>query len=130
MARGGHSPIDAPPPPLKPIDPHVIVLFGVTGDLSRRKLLPGLYHLYADRAPARVQDRRLLPRRGHRRGAAQLAREAADDCGHDEPTDEEWAPFAERLASVDITAGPEALAAAVGEQRVQARATMRGSSTT
>ncbi len=27
------------------LDPHVIVLFGATGDLSRRKLLPGLTHL-------------------------------------------------------------------------------------
>jgi len=35
-ARHGH---------LKP-DPHVIVLFGATGDLAKRKLLPGLYHLY------------------------------------------------------------------------------------
>src|SRR4051794_41842715 len=25
--------------------PHVIVLFGATGDLSRRKLIPGLFHL-------------------------------------------------------------------------------------
>ena len=28
-----------------PVEPHVIVLFGATGDLSRRKLLPGLAHL-------------------------------------------------------------------------------------
>jgi glucose-6-phosphate 1-dehydrogenase len=35
-ARRGHS---------KP-DPHVIVLFGATGDLAKRKLLPGLYHLF------------------------------------------------------------------------------------
>ena len=27
------------------IDPHVIVLFGATGDLARRKLLPGMAHL-------------------------------------------------------------------------------------
>ena len=27
-------------------DPHVIVLFGATGDLAKRKLLPGLYHLF------------------------------------------------------------------------------------
>ncbi len=27
-------------------DRHVIVLFGATGDLAKRKLLPGLYHLY------------------------------------------------------------------------------------
>ena len=26
--------------------PHVVVLFGATGDLSRRKLLPGLLHLF------------------------------------------------------------------------------------
>jgi len=26
-------------------EPHLIVLFGVTGDLARRKLLPGVMHL-------------------------------------------------------------------------------------
>ena len=26
-------------------DDHVIILFGATGDLARRKLLPGLFHL-------------------------------------------------------------------------------------
>jgi glucose-6-phosphate 1-dehydrogenase len=31
---------------LQPLDPHVIVLFGATGDLARRKLLPGLLHLF------------------------------------------------------------------------------------
>ena len=28
-------------------DNHVIVLFGATGDLAKRKLLPGLFHLAA-----------------------------------------------------------------------------------
>ncbi|MGH3174035.1 MAG: hypothetical protein ACRDPF_09265, partial [Streptosporangiaceae bacterium] len=28
-------------------DNHVIVLFGATGDLARRKLLPGFFHLHA-----------------------------------------------------------------------------------
>ena len=28
-------------------DNHVIVLFGATGDLAKRKLLPGLFHLHA-----------------------------------------------------------------------------------
>ena len=27
------------------LDPHVVVLFGATGDLARRKLLPGMFHL-------------------------------------------------------------------------------------
>ena len=29
------------------IPPHVFVLFGATGDLAKRKLFPGLYHLAA-----------------------------------------------------------------------------------
>jgi glucose-6-phosphate 1-dehydrogenase len=29
-----------------PLDPHVFVIFGATGDLARRKLFPGLFHLW------------------------------------------------------------------------------------
>ena len=32
-------------PGVGPRFPQVVVLFGATGDLARRKLLPGLYHL-------------------------------------------------------------------------------------
>ena len=31
--------------PASQMEPHVIVLFGATGDLAARKLLPGLLHL-------------------------------------------------------------------------------------
>ena len=31
---------------MRPLNAHVIVLFGATGDLSRRKLLPGMLHLF------------------------------------------------------------------------------------
>ena len=34
---------------MEPLRPHVIVLFGATGDLAKRKLLPGLYHRDRDR---------------------------------------------------------------------------------
>ncbi len=42
-------------------DDHVIVLFGATGDLAKRKLLPGLFHLAAAG---------LLPRKYHIVGAS------------------------------------------------------------
>ena len=42
IAEGPHDVSVAAMPAL---DPHVIVLFGATGDLARRKLLPGLLHL-------------------------------------------------------------------------------------
>ena len=49
------------------IAPHVVVLFGATGDLARRKLLPGLAHLPARRSLPALQDRRHLARRARRR---------------------------------------------------------------
>ena len=37
---------------MKPVDPQAIVVFGATGDLTRRKLLPAFYHLFlADLLP-------------------------------------------------------------------------------
>src|SRR5690349_12578578 len=40
-------PAEAPVPSPTPTVPnnHVIVLFGATGDLAKRKLLPGMFHL-------------------------------------------------------------------------------------
>ena len=51
VVQHGAQTIAYPSPGARPrkgidvIPPHVIVLFGATGDLSRRKLLPGLAHL-------------------------------------------------------------------------------------
>ena len=39
------EPTDVTSDLIAPAGPHVIVLFGATGDLARRKLLPGLFHL-------------------------------------------------------------------------------------
>lgn len=47
-------------------DNHVIVIFGATGDLARRKILPGLFHLAtAGLLPSAIEslDRRGSPRR-------------------------------------------------------------------
>jgi glucose-6-phosphate 1-dehydrogenase len=111
-----HDASDARPASLQPIDPHVIVLFGVTGDLARRKLIPGLYHLYA---VGLLPEFRILGCFRNETSLEEfqaLARESADSCGHDEPTDPEWDPFAERLTPVDISKGPDELARACAEQ--------------
>ena len=50
-----------------PLRPHVMVLFGATGDLARRKLLPGPVPPRAGRPPARVPHRRHVARRPRRR---------------------------------------------------------------
>ena len=41
----GTGPRDVAATALPPLASHVIVLFGATGDLAKRKLLPGLLHL-------------------------------------------------------------------------------------
>ncbi|MBA2637135.1 MAG: glucose-6-phosphate dehydrogenase [Solirubrobacterales bacterium] len=79
-----------------------MVLFGATGDLARRKLLPGLFHL---------AEAGLLPD-GHRivgvsRGGLSddefraQARAAVEEFGRTDPKDGAWTAFAERLTYVE-----------------------------
>ena len=76
-------------------DPHVIVLFGARGDLARRKLLPGLFHL--EEAGLMPTDYRVVgtSRRG---GSAEEFRDAARRAIGDEATGDSWARLAERLS--------------------------------
>jgi glucose-6-phosphate 1-dehydrogenase len=76
----------------------VIVLFGATGDLARRKLLPGMFHL------ARVG---LMPERFRIVGAArraidadefrELARQAVEASSRRSLDPEDWQRFADSL---------------------------------
>src|SRR5439155_10025917 len=74
---------------------HVIVLFGASGDLARRKLLPGLFHL--NEAGLMPRDFRIV---GCSRNAItdeefrQLARDAVNEFGRRPATDESWGRFA------------------------------------
>ena len=98
------------------VDPHVVVLFGATGDLARRKLIPGLAYLDQSELAPNIRDRRAPRwRTSHRDEFLELAKEAIDDFGTHKLTDEEWERFAETVTYVPQSAGPEALAAAVEE---------------
>ncbi|WP_329480244.1 glucose-6-phosphate dehydrogenase [Kribbella sp. NBC_01484] len=97
----------------EPLAPHVIVLFGATGDLAKRKLLPGLAYLQQSKfAP----DVRIIGTATEELTCDEFrarAREAVERFGTHKMSDEEWAQFADRLEYVPVAAGPEALAAAV-----------------
>ena len=101
------------------IAPHVVVLFGATGDLARRKLLPGLTHLAASAlAPSiRVVGSSLEDMSDEDFRA--FARRAVFEFGTHKPTPEQWDAFAGNLRYVPVTAGPEALAAAVADAEAQ-----------
>ena len=111
-----HDPRDAATGTLAPPDPHVIVLFGATGDLARRKLLPGLLHLaQAGLMPPsfRVVGTSLdeLDDEGFRA----LARRAADDFARHRFDERQWTDFARRLTYVRHDAGVDGLARGVGD---------------
>jgi glucose-6-phosphate 1-dehydrogenase len=96
-----------------PLSPHVIVLFGGTGDLARRKLLPGLFHLSRAGllAACRIIGTALdeLDDDDYRN----LARKACDEFARGTVTDEDWAPFRECLRYVPGSEGATGLASAV-----------------
>ena len=94
--------------------PHVVVLFGATGDLSRRKLLPGLLHLLEAGLleHCRIVGTSLDDLDTDR--FVKVAREAVDEFSR--PVEDScWDDFASRLSFVRQTDGPEALASAVAE---------------
>ena len=101
------------PPGVGPRFPQVVVLFGATGDLARRKLLPGLFHLASvGFIPAcRIVGVSLdeIDVDGFRRAA----RSALDDFSARKVTDDDWKAFSDSLDYVPLAAGPAALRAAV-----------------
>lgn len=118
-----------PPESLVP-DDAVLVLFGATGDLARRKLLPGLFHLAVAG---------LLPRRYRIIGSAppgagpadtagfrEVVHQALQDFGRKEVTDEAWATFGAALRFVLSAAGDlTALAAEVSRAEAELGAATR-----
>src|SRR6188472_3992193 len=101
------------PPGVGPKFPQVVVLFGATGDLARRKLLPGLFHLSsAGFIPAcRIIGVSLdnISSEDFRR----IARESLDEFSLRKFTQEEWDGFVGNLEYVPLSAGPTALREAV-----------------
>ena len=107
-------------PDLRPMN-HVVVLFGSTGDLAKRKLLPGLYHLH---------EAGLLPERFRIVGTSRKelsdsefrthARAAVDEFARLAPTDAAWRDFAAALSYAPSDAGDaRALADAVARAEEQ-----------
>ncbi len=93
--------------------PHVVVLFGATGDLARRKLLPGMF---------RLQNSGLIP--GLRivgvsldeldtEGFRAFARQSLQEFGSPKIEDADWDAFAACLDYLPLGAGAAALRTAV-----------------
>ncbi len=96
-----------------PKAPQVIVLFGATGDLSRRKLLPGLFHLVTGGFIPECRIVGVSLDDIDAEGFRAVAREAVHASRHADRWEERWADFAEMLDYVPQPAGAAALREAV-----------------
>ncbi len=114
------------PPGVGPKYPQVVVLVGATGDLARRKLLPGLYHLTSAGFIPQCRIVGVSLEDLDPDGFRKHAREALDQSSLRKVKDADWATFAAGLDYVSLKAGPDALHSAVqkaqqelvGESRV------------
>jgi len=96
-----------------PADPHVVVLFGATGDLAKRKLLPGLFHL--SRA-GMLPDCQIVATSLELLDDGEyhaIARSACDEFARGRVTDAHWGEFQSRITYVGGDRGVSGLAETV-----------------
>ena len=101
------------PPGVGPRFPQTVVLFGATGDLARRKLLPGLYHLVSAGFIPGCRIVGVSLDEIDAEGFRAVARSALDAFFARKVTDSDWNRFAACLDYVPLAAGAAALRAAV-----------------
>jgi glucose-6-phosphate 1-dehydrogenase len=92
--------------------PTTVVLFGATGDLSRRKLLPGLLHLFETGLVPEIQVVATSLEEHDRDSFVEFARAAVTEFGGEEDM-QAWDAFAPRLHWAPGDGGPDALRKAV-----------------
>src|SRR5579864_7755306 len=101
------------PPGVGPQYPQVVVLFGATGDLAHRKLLPGLFYLSST---GFIPGCRIVGVSLDEINADAFranARKALDEFSTRKVVESDWGTFAQALDYVPLSAGPEALKKAV-----------------
>src|SRR5437660_10210902 len=83
---------------MKPVDPQAVVIFGASGDLTKRKLLPAFWHLFVEgllpAGFALVGYARSAMTDGEFTAAARAALKAFAKV---QPSGEEWEDFAKLL---------------------------------
>ncbi|GAC1647464.1 MAG: glucose-6-phosphate dehydrogenase [Mycobacterium sp.] len=97
------------------VDPQVVVLFGATGDLARRKLIPGLAYLDQSELAPNIKIVASSLEDLSRDEFLEVAKSAIDDFGTHKLTKDQWKRFAQTVDYVPQGAGPEALAGAVAK---------------
>ena len=99
--------------------PTTVVLFGATGDLAQRKLLPGLLHLFKSGLLNEVQVVGTSLDDHDRDSFVEFTRKAIAEYGGEGPDPEGWDEFSKRLRWAPGEGGAEALRATVAEAEAE-----------
>ena len=99
--------------------PTTVVLFGATGDLAQRKLLPGLLHLFQAGLLNEVQVVGTSLDNHDRDSFVELARQAVAEYGGEGPDPEGWAEFSKRIRWAPGEGGAETLRDVVAEAEAE-----------
>src|SRR5271163_356424 len=91
--------------------PQVVVLVGATGDLARRKLLPGLFHLSSSGFIPGCRIIGLSLDDLDTEGFRKIARDSLTEFSTRKVADADWAAFANTLQYLPMSAGPAAQSA-------------------
>jgi glucose-6-phosphate 1-dehydrogenase len=121
---GHHREVANPVEPLTPtsapaVPPHVVVLFGATGDLARRKLLPGLLRLRRAHLLPEVRIVGTSLEDFDDDGFRKFARQACEEFVDGGVSDREWSGFAPLLTYSPQSGGPAMLASKVAAAEAQ-----------
>jgi len=103
------------PPGVGPQFPQVVVLVGATGDLARRKLLPGLFHLASVGFIPGCRIIGVSLEDLDAEGFRKFARGSLDEFSSRQIGEAEWSAFSQGLQYVPLAKGATALKAAVLE---------------
>jgi glucose-6-phosphate 1-dehydrogenase len=99
--------------------PTTVVLFGATGDLAQRKLLPGLLHLFQSGLVGEVQVVGTSLDEHDRDSFVEFTRKAIAEYGGEGPDPEGWDEFSKRLRWAPGAGGAEALRSTVAEAEAE-----------
>src|SRR6478672_4272758 len=104
---------------MAPVKPHVIVLFGATGDLARRKLIPGLLHLSLAGLVSECRTVGTSLDDFDDEAFRTFCRKACDEFSAQDISEQQWAAFSANLSYVPQAKGSFGLKAKVAEAERQ-----------
>jgi glucose-6-phosphate 1-dehydrogenase len=117
VAYPGAEPTELVGAVVPPLAPHLLLIFGATGDLARRKLLPGLLHLFQANLMPEFRVVGISIEDIDDAEFRELAGAACRQFGHHEFSEEEWGDFSRRLSYVPVGDATERLGSVVSAAR-------------